>query len=200
MERQHILLLISLPIIAFAGWLLWKEYDEFYGKPPVDLPKVSQTAPATSTNAPAATSPVSSERGKAVEEVPSGRTAEQAAIIARAKKTPVSFLDSSLPHQSASEWMERTAGAPARIAWEVNDCGDVAKQPGTIPVCAQANIDFSDGTKFQALLLMGTRAPRSHGVEFADPSLMWAAYSKSDGDALTPAPLSALTRIAQSAN
>ena len=196
MEREHTLLLISLPIIAFAGWLLWKEYGEFYGKPPVDLPKVSQTAPAISTNAP----PVSSERGSAVEEVPIGRTAEQAAIIARAKKTPVSFLDSSLPHQFAPEWMERTAGAPARIVWEVNDCGDVAKQPGTIPVCAQANIDFSDGTKFQALLLMGTRAPKAREVQFADPSLMWAAYSKSDGDALTPAPLSALTRIARSAN
>ena len=171
---------------------------EFYGRPPVDLPEISQTAPqAVSSYAPSSAPNTASDRGRAVEQSPEKRSSEEAAVIARAKRTLVSSLDSSLPHQAAADWMGRTAGGSARISWEVNDCGDVDKQPSALPVCAQANIDLSSGTKFQALVLMGTRTSKSRGIQFSDPSLMWAAYSTSDGDQLTPAPLSALTRIAQ---
>jgi hypothetical protein len=96
--------------------------------------------------------------------------------------------------------MESAAGASAQILWEVNDCGGAARLPGTIPVCAQANIDLSDGTKFQAVLLMGTKTMKSYGVQYGAPSLLWAVYSQSGSDALTPAPLSSLTRIAQQEN
>ena len=197
MGREHILLIVALPIIGVAGWLLWKEYGEFYGRPPVELPEISQPAQQTiSRYAPTSAPTVSSDRGRAVEQSPEKRSSEEAAVIARAKRTLVSSLDSSLPRQATADWMGSTAGESARISWEVNDCGDVDKQPGALPVCAQANIDLSSGTKFQALLLMGTRTSKSRGIQFSDPSLMWAAYSKSDGDQLTPAPLSALSRIA----
>ena len=202
MDRDRVLILIAVPIIGFAAILLWKEYGEYYGKPPVvQLPDVAQLAPASlSASKSAVDTSSSNSTGRAAEEIPKGRTAEQATVIARAKNTSASALDSSLPHQSVSDWMAGTAGGSARIRWEVNDCGEAAREPGTLPVCAQANIDFSDGTSFQAALLMGTRTAKSHNVQFADPSLMWAVYSKSGSDALTPAPLSALTRIAQSAN
>jgi hypothetical protein len=96
--------------------------------------------------------------------------------------------------------MESAAGASAQILWEENDCGGASRLSGTIPVCAQANIDLSDGTKFQAALLMGTKTENSREVQFGAPSLLWAVYTQSGSDALTPAPLSALTRIAQAAN
>jgi hypothetical protein len=96
--------------------------------------------------------------------------------------------------------METAAGSSAQILWEVNDCGGAARLPGTIPVCAQADIDLSDGTKFQAALLMGTKTVKSHGVQYGAPSLLWAVYSQSGSDSLTPAPLSSLTRIAQQEN
>ena len=198
------LILIALPIIAFALFLLWKEYGEYYGKSPiVEFPGVPQLSAGSATSpSPANTSmnDSHSRRGWAVEEVPKARTTEQAAVVARAKSTIVSMLDSSLPRQPIADWMAGTAGESARIVWEVNDCGDGSRQPGTMPVCAQANINFSNGRKFQALLLMGTRTSKLHSVQFAAPSLLWAVYSTSDDGALTPAPLSAFTRIAQSAN
>jgi hypothetical protein len=96
--------------------------------------------------------------------------------------------------------METAAGSSAQILWEVNDCGGAARLPGTIPVCAQADIDLSDGTKFQAALLMGTKSEKSREVQYGTPSLLWAVYTQSGSDALTPAPISALTRIAQQGN
>lgn len=206
MDRDRILVLIAFPIIAFALFLLWKEYGEYYGKPPItqipDVPQLSSVAASISSSgsAPVSGTKPSSSRGLATERVPKGRTAEQTAVIIRAKSTPVSVLDSSLPPLSTEHWIETAAGASAQILWEVNDCGGAAKVPEATPVCAQADIDLSDGTKFQAALLMGTRTLKSHEVQYGAPSLLWAVYTQSGSDALTPAPLKALTRIAQQGN
>lgn len=207
MDRERIFLLIATPIIAFALFLLWKEYDEYYGEAPTaHLPEISQLkTDAQSMTLPSSKNDVvltaaNSSRGMAIETTPEGRTPTQKAVIARAKTIPVSTLDASLPHQPIGEWMKHTAGSSARILWETNDCGEAAKEPGSAPVCAQADVDFSDGTKFQTLLLVGARSLKSREMQYASPSLLWAAYSNSEGENLTPAPLSALTRIAQQAN
>ena len=207
MDRERLFLLIASPIIAFALFLLWKEYDEYYGETPVaHLPEISRlkteaqsTTPPNSRNDVVLTA-ANSSRGLAIETIPEGRTPTQKVVIARAKTIPVSTLDTSLPHQPIGEWIKHTAGSSARILWETNDCGVVTTEPGTAPVCAQADVDFSDGTKFQTLLLVGARSLKSRETQYANPSLLWAAYSNSEGENLTPAPLSALTRIAQQAN
>ena len=197
--RDRTLLLIALPIIAAGAFLLWKEYGEYYGKSPtVALPDVAQL-PSLPISKPATTDNSLPDRGRAKETTPKGGSAEQRGVIARAKSTAASSVDASLPNQPIGDWMERAAGSSATILWQVNDCGDVPRQPGSAPLCAQANIDFSDGTRFQALLLVGARAPKSHGVQFADPSLMWAVYAKAGSDDFTPAPLGSLRRVAQEA-
>src|SRR5689334_24524750 len=47
---------------------------------------------------------------------------EEAEIVAHAKDSPVSMLDSSLPHQSAGYWIAHAAGPSAGLRWEVNNC------------------------------------------------------------------------------
>jgi hypothetical protein len=190
---------MALPVIAVAVFLLWKEYDRYYGKSPITgLPDVAQL-PLLPISKPAKTDTSLADRGRAKDLTPKGRSAEQTAVITRAKSTPATSLDSSLPNEPIEDWMERAAGSSASIQWQVNDCGDLARQPGSLPLCAQANIDFSDGTKFQALMLMGSRALKTHSVQFTDPSLMWAVYAKAGSDDFTPAPLSSLQRVAATA-
>lgn len=197
--RQRLFLLMAIPVIAVAVFLLWKEYDRYYGKSPIAaLPDVAQL-PTLPILKPAKTDASLTDRGRAKDLTLKGGSTQQTAVITRAKNTPASSLDSSLPNQPIEDWMERAAGSSASILWQVNDCGDVDRQPGSVPLCAQANIDFSDGTKFQTLMLMGARILKTHNAQFNDPSLMWAVYAKPDSDDFTPAPLSSLQRVAAAA-
>ena len=136
----------------------------------------------------------------ATELVPRDQSPEQADIITHAKDAPVSMLDSSLPHQSAGYWIAHAAGPSAGLRWEVNNCPGARKQTDSRPVCVEAMINFFNGTKFNAQLLVGEQSLNPPApVRYGQPSLLWAAYKKVRG-ALVPAPLSLLPRIAQEAD
>ena len=206
MDRERIYLVVALPIILAACALLWKECAEYYGKPPTaELSIPSQVnllvpSPASSAAATGATPAQSAAQSDiAVEDVPKRRSAQDEETIKRAKAVLASTLDASLPHQALGDWIAHTAGASARVRWEANHC-DQDKPQDPSPVCAQVNADFREGTKFQALLLMGSQPQKPLGlVQYGEPSLMWAVYQKPEA-AMSPAPLSALQRIANEAH
>jgi hypothetical protein len=181
--------------MAFAIFLVWKEYKSSSTPPPSQSETPQVSARARESDSSSAQSGLSG--GVATEEIPKERNAEDQDIIAHAKNAPASMLDSSLPHQSAGFWMAHAAGPSAGLRWEVNHCPGSRKQPDSTPVCAQADIQFPNGTNFHALLLLGDQPLDPPGpVRYTQPSLLWAAYKKSRGP-LTPAPLSLLQRIAQ---
>ena len=206
MDRERIYLVIALPIILAACALLWKEYEEYYGKPPaaelsipsqVNLPVSSPGSSVAATGVTPAQS--ASQSGIAVEDVPKRRSAQDEETIKRAKAVLASAMDTSLPHQALGDWIAHTSGASARIRWEANHCDQVKPQDPS-PVCAQVNVDFSEGTTFQVLLLVGSQPLTPPGpVQYGEPSLMWAVYQKPQA-AMSPAPLSALQRIANEAH
>lgn len=144
--------------------------------------------------------PDTSPAGIAFEVIPKDRSVEEQDIINHGKNAPVSMLDSSLPHQSAGYWIPRAAGAYSRLRWDVNDCRTPRRHNDSIPVCAQADIQFTSGTRFEALLLLGSRPINSAGpIKYVQPSLLWAYYKKPRG-AVVPAPLGLLQRFSQEAN
>jgi hypothetical protein len=193
-SREQQLLLLAVPVMAFVIFLVWKEYES-NAAPSVaqsETPQVSAPAESDSSAGQTALS-----EGAATEEIPKNRSAVDQEIIARAKNAPVSMLDSSLPHQSAGFWIAHAAGPSAGLRWDVNHCPGSRKQADSTPVCAQADVQFPNGTKFHALLLLGEQPLNPPGaVRYTQPSLLWAAYKKTRG-ALTPAPLSLLQQIAQ---
>jgi hypothetical protein len=194
-SREQQLLLLAVPVMAFAIFLVWKEYES-NSTPPPSQSETAQVGVTPSESGSSSGQPAVSG-GAATEENPQDRSAEDQDIIAHAKNAPVSMLDSSLPHQSAGFWIAHAAGASAGLHWEVNHCPGSRKQPDSTPVCAQADIQFPNGTKFHALLLLGEQPLSPPGpVRYTQPSLLWAAYKKSRGP-LTPAPLSLLQRVAQ---
>jgi len=202
-DRDRIYLVIAFPVILAACALLWKEYVGYYGKSPTsDLPtqvSLPVSLPASSSAAsPAPAVPGGTPNGTALEEAPRRRSAQDQETVRQAKTVLASSLDSSLPNQALGDWIAQTAGASARVLWEANHCDE--EQPhDSLPVCAQANVDFNEGTKFQALLLVGSQPLKPRGaVQYSEPSLMWSVYQK-PGATLSPAPLSALQRIAKEA-
>ena len=62
-------------------------------------------------------------------------------IVARAKSSDVSRLDSRLPRQRFDDWFRSVVGPSAEIRWEANDCGEQtgskADKRRDLPVCAQ---------------------------------------------------------------
>lgn len=157
-------------------------------------PSYSSAPPPVPTASPL---PETSSAGIAFEVIPKERSAEEQDIISHGKDAPVSMLDSSLPHQSAGYWIPRAAGAYSRLRWDVNDCRTPRRHTDSIPVCAQADIQFTSGTRFEALLLLGSRPINSAGpIKYVQPSLLWAYYRKPRG-AVVPAPLGLLQRLSQ---
>ena len=181
-----------LPIIGIAIYWVWKEATDAAGlgsKPAASEQPVEQAPPSSAPQIPVV--------GAATEEVPKDRTAQDADIIAHAKNTPMSMLDSSLPHESADYWISHAAGSSAGIRWDVNDCPGASKQDDSTPVCVDAKVTFMNGTKFDISIILGERPANSaQPVKYTQPSLMWAAYQKPRG-ALVPADPSGLTLIAQ---
>jgi len=201
-DRERIYLVIALPIILAACVLLWKEYVAYYGtSPTAELPTPAQVnvpislagSSSTASGAPPAQS--TSQSGIAVEEIPKHRSAQDEETVRLGKAVLASTLDASLPPQALGDWIAHTAGASAHVRWEANHC-DEDKPQDSAPVCAQANVEFSEGTKFQARLLLGSQPLKPSGpVKYGEPSLMWAVYQKPEA-AMSPAPLGALRRIA----
>jgi hypothetical protein len=196
-SRERLFICILVPFIVVVVYVVWKEANEANNPKPA-----VSAAPATQPveRAPAPQVITKAVEGTAFEEVPTDRTAEDQDIITHGKDTPVSMLESSLPHESADYWIAHAAGSAARVRWDANNCPGAGKDTDSTPVCAQANVEFSNGTKFQTLILLGEQTLKPRGpVQYGQPSILWAAYQKSRG-ALTPATLGSLPRIAQQAN
>lgn len=195
-----------------AGCILFvrKEYQlsAAASPPPADASTAQVSAPepvpSSSTPLSAATyeasAPPTLYDTPATEEVPRRRSATDDEILAHAKDAPVSMLDSSLPHQSAGYWIAHAAGPSAGLRWEVNNCPGARRRRDTRPLCAEAHVRFLNGTKFNALLLVGEQPLKPPGpIRYGQPSLLWAAYKKYRGP-IVPASLSLLPRIAEQAD
>jgi hypothetical protein len=190
------MLLAGVAMLVAAVFFLRNAYMHSSNSPVAE----AATPVYASTSVPPPDTPhaeIPSSQGSAYEFVPKNRSSLEEEIITRAKDAPASMLDSTLPHQSVGYWIAHAAGPYARLAWEVNSCATPHKQDDSSPVCAQANLEFSNGTKFQLLVLLGDQPLNAAGpVKYSQPSLLWAFYQKRRG-ALTPAPLGLLQRIAQ---
>lgn len=198
-SRDQTLLAVTVAAIAVAIFMLRQASGPSSGSADASVaaPTYASAPPPTPAASPL---PEDSASGAAFEVIPKDRSTEEEQIISYAKNAPVSMLDSSLPHQSAGYWIPRAAGAYARLRWDVNNCATPRKHDDSSPVCAQANIEFTNGTRFEALLLLGSRPLDPAGaVKYVQPSLLWAFYQKRRG-ALVPAPLGLLQRIAQDVN
>jgi hypothetical protein len=81
-------------------------------------------------------------------------------IVARAKSSDVSRLDSRLPRQRFYAWFKNVVGPMAKIRWEANDCGEQTGGPADkvrdLPICAQAEAELSDGRKVVVSIAVGT--------------------------------------------
>lgn len=197
MSRDQILFFAGVLVIAGAILFVRKEYQ--LSSAQAAATQQAQSSTAEGTPLPAAT-PVVLFDQPATEQLIKNQSPEQADIVEHAKDAPVSMLDSSLPHQSAGYWIAHAAGPSAGLRWEVNNCPGARKQSESRPVCVEAMINFFNGTKFNAQLLVGEQPLNPPGpVRYGQPSLLWAAYKKVRG-ALVPAPLSLLPRIAQDDN
>jgi hypothetical protein len=208
-SRDQILLFGAVALIVVGVGFVRKEYQlsSASASPPSNTEPSAPEAARTPEPVAAAPEPSESQDSSpmlypspATEQVPRHRSALDEAVIAHAKDAPVSMLDSSLPHKSAGYWIAHAAGPSAGLRWDVNNCPGARKRRDTRPLCAQANIRFIDGTRFNALVLVGEQplnppAPPHYG----QPSLLWAAYKKYRGP-VVPAPLSLLSQIAAEAD
>lgn len=211
MSRDQILLIGAVLLIVVGIGFVRKEYQLSSAASASSSSNIEPSAPENASRAPepVAAAPEPSESADpspmlypspATEQVPKHRSAFDEAVVAHAKDAPVSMLDSSLPHKSAGYWIAHAAGPSAGLRWDVNNCPGARKRRDTRPLCAQANIRFIDGTRFNALVLVGEQplnppAPPHYG----QPSLLWAAYKKYRGP-VVPAPLSLLPQIAAEAD
>lgn len=191
MSNEKILAGVLIPFIGGAVYCVWKaSNDSGNPKPvaPVAAQSVEQAAPLPIAHR--------TVEGIAAEDIPKGRSAEDQDIVDHAKNASAFTLDPSLPHQSFDYWIGHAAGNGARLRWEVNDCPGTAKTAGSASVCAQANLVFSNGTKFQMLMLLGERPINPPGaVQYGRPSILWGAYEKAGGP-LTPIDIIDLPKLA----
>lgn len=195
MSRERLFACILVPFICGVVYIVWKEAND------VNNPKPASAATPAQPVAQAPPPPVLTMaiEGIAFEEVPKDRTPEDADVITHAKDAPAWMLDSSLPHESADYWIAHAAGSAARVRWDVNNCPGAGKEENSTPVCAQANIEFSNGTRFETLIMVGDQSLNPRGpIQYGQPSMLWAAYQKPH-KALTPADLASLRQIAQQA-
>ena len=77
-------------------------------------------------------------------------------LIATVKSMPVSQLDPALPTVRFDQWLRTEAGAGARFAWEVNDCGEQTgahgQNPNEIPTCVEADAWLKDGREMVIMI------------------------------------------------
>jgi hypothetical protein len=84
--------------------------------------------------------------------------AQQPDRIARAQRTIVATLDSTLPTVTFEQWLAQTAGVPASaIRWEVNDCGEGGDGLAA-PTCVEAAVDLGPNTAAHVSLILADTA------------------------------------------
>lgn len=100
--------------------------------------------------------------------------ARDARAIAAAKNTSARRLDPSLPDRPLEKWLRQAVGPQARIAWEVNDCGEQTGNPEVdkgrdFPICAEAQVALPEKRTLHVSLSVGTlkTGVRAASVQFA---------------------------------
>ena len=86
-------------------------------------------------------------------------SALEEAAVTQTKGLPVSALDPSLPKKTLVEWLAGTAGPSARLAWQVNACGERAGDPDVprdVPRCVEATAAQPRGRTAHVLVQVGT--------------------------------------------
>lgn len=84
----------------------------------------------------------------------------EAAVIAKAKNTPVSQIERNLSKEKFVVWLQKQVGPKNPIAWEVNDCGE---QSGTsedrgrdFPMCVESSARITDAIFLRVSIQYGT--------------------------------------------
>ncbi len=77
-------------------------------------------------------------------------------------QVPASSLDSLLPKTAFLDWFRNTVGSSAKIAWEINDCGEetgvaAIDQQRDIPVCLEITAILPDRRTVGAAINVGTQ-------------------------------------------
>jgi hypothetical protein len=81
--------------------------------------------------------------------------------IERAKNTIVRSVDSTLPNETLETWLRDLFGSGAKVAWEVNDCGEQTGDPQRdrdrdFPMCVDASVSLDRGRVLHLLLAVGS--------------------------------------------
>jgi hypothetical protein len=98
----------------------------------------------------------------------------EAAVIAKAKRTLVSRIESGMPAERFDKWFRKVVGRKAVVTWEVNDCGE---QTGTdedrgrdFPMCVKAEgaigSDVVVGVNIQYGTFKRGIMPGTHDIRF----------------------------------
>ncbi len=101
------------------------------------------------------------------------------------KLTPVSEIDSSLPHIPFSQWLQEIVGDSIIVTWELNDCGEQTGNPGIdsavdIPSCVEADCELAPGQRLSIFISIGTnKRGITGGPEVFDIYLQTGAESHS---------------------
>jgi hypothetical protein len=81
------------------------------------------------------------------------------AAVTQTKGIAVSTLDPSLPNKTLAEWLANTAGPSARLAWQMNDCGERPGDPDVpreMPRCVEATAAQPRGRTAHVLVQVGS--------------------------------------------
>lgn len=114
-------------------------------------------------------------------------------LISEMKLIAVSTLDPALPSIPFEQWLRTEAGADARFAWEVNDCGEQTGSPGQnpseIPTCVEADAWLKDGRQ---IVIMIATPQAAHGKEGEQKPVVFFAQLISTREKITLKQLSDL--------
>ena len=88
--------------------------------------------------------------------------AQEAALIAAARRVSVAALDSTQPKVPFEQWLAEVSRVPrSAIRWEVNDCGE-GGDGREAPTCVEAIVDLTaDTTAHASLVVAGIDGKRS---------------------------------------
>ncbi len=105
-----------------------------------------------------------------------------AAVIAYAKRSSVSRLDSKLPPKRFGDWFQQIVGRTTKINWEVNDCGEQSGNPAVdkgrdFSMCVEAIAEKPNGIKILVSLSIGTF---KRGIIAGKPDIRDVSVGKDD--------------------
>ena len=109
---------------------------------------------------------------------PQTNSTSEAELIAQLKSLSVAKLDVALPNVSFEQWLRMEAGAGAKFAWEVNDCGERTGSPGQdiseLPTCVEADASLKDGRQIVIMIAMPPSSNGNRKASEGTPGLSFA--------------------------